>query len=122
MDAFTISLEVYTLSGAAIAAGCVHAWRSTAREKYYARLKARLGRLRLYKLLNYVGADVDTYVHAVPASELDMEMQRCAQCTAVKTCDACLRDGKCVTDMSFCPVYGSVTRHSRLLAEERLID
>ena len=117
MDAFVISVGVYTLSGTALAVVGVRAWRSAVREKYYVRLKRRLGRLRMFKMLNYLGADVDAYVHAVPASELDVEMHRCARCTAVVTCDACLRDGKMMIDMNFCPVYRSVIRHSRLFAD-----
>ena len=120
MDTYVISLGVYTLSGAALAVIGVHVWRTADREKYYARLKQRLGRLRLFKMLAYLGADVDVYVRTVPAQELDVEMQRCARCAAVKTCDACLRDNKRIADMNFCPVYRSVTRHSRLLAEKRI--
>lgn len=119
MDAYVISLGVYTLSGAALAVVGIHAWRIADREKYYARLKGRLCRLRLSKMLTYLGADVDTYVHTVPIQELDVEMQHCAGCAMVKTCDACLRDGRRIVDMNFCPVYRSVTRHSRLLARKR---
>lgn len=122
MDAFVISLGVYTLSGAALAIVGIHAWRIADREKYYARIKERLGRLRLFKMLTYLGADVDTYVHTVPVQELDVEMRRCARCAVVKTCDACLRDGRRIADMNFCPVYRSVTRHSRLLAQRRFYD
>jgi len=119
MDAFSISLSVYTLSGAALAVIGVQALRTAGREKYYAQLKRGLGQLRLSRMLAYLGADVDAYVQTVPVDDLNLEMQQCARCKAVMTCDACLRDGKHIADMNFCPVYRSVIRHSRLLADRR---
>ena len=117
MDAFSISLSVCTLSGAALAVIGFHALRTARREKYYARLKRSLGSLRLSRMLAYLGADVDAYVQTVPVEDLNLVMQQCTRCKAVMTCDACLRDGKRIADMSFCPVYHSVIRHSRLFVD-----
>ena len=118
MDAFTVSLGVNTLTGTAAMAMGIRAWRISQRENYYARLKRRLRQFRMSKLLTYLGADVDAYVHAVPINELSAEMRRCSRCAAVATCDACLRDGKVLMDMNFCPVYRSVTRHSRIFINQ----
>lgn len=92
-------------------------WRRARRKQDYNRLKWRLRRLRLSKMLAYVGADLDAYVRAVPARDLTAEMRKCAQCRACAVCDACVRDGKMVVDMHFCPAYRSVIEHSRILAK-----
>jgi len=94
-------------------------WRLARRKKDYNRLKWRLRRLRLSKMLAYLGVDLDTYVRAVPARDLAAEMRKCAQCRACAVCDACVRDGKLVVDMHFCPVYQSLTRHSKDVAARR---
>ncbi len=116
MDSSILSFGQYALIAAGMAVIASQAWRVARREKDYNRLKWRLRRLRLSKMLDYLGADVETYIRAVPVQELDVEMRKCAQCRACALCDACVRDGKLVVDMHFCPVYRSLTRHSRILS------
>lgn len=119
MDDSLLLFSEYMLLAVAVVAAGGQVWRLARREKDYSRLKWRLRRLRLSKMLDYVGADMDTYVRAVPARDLDAEIRKCAQCRACAICDACVRDGKLVVDMHFCPVYRSLTRHSKAVAARR---
>ena len=72
-----------------------------------------LKQLRLYKMLEHIGVDQRAYLRKVPRPLVEQQMSRCARCAAVDLCDACLRDGRCLVDMHFCPNYASLMAQSK---------
>ena len=86
------------------------------KKRFYEVLARRVTQLRLSKMLQFLGADVDEYIHKVPASDINMHIHRCWRCSEHDTCDSCLRDGKHIAEMKFCPNHQSLTKHSRTLS------
>lgn len=117
MDA--AALSPYTIMAAFAAAVGLMIVQTTRRQRHHAHLRQQLGGLRLSKMLPYLGADVDEYLRAVPSEDLKEEMHRCGRCLAHATCDACVHEGRLVSDMHFCPVYPSLIRHSQTVAARR---
>ncbi|MFV2056791.1 MAG: hypothetical protein ACC707_10005 [Thiohalomonadales bacterium] len=78
-------------------------------------LRKSVYRLRLSKMLAFLGVDIEKYVRKVPRKDIIRHIQNCKSCPQTPTCDACLRDGKVVNSMYFCPNFKSLTRHSRTL-------
>ncbi len=76
----------------------------------------RITQLRLSKMLKFLGADIEKYAQKVPVADINLHIHRCWRCTEHKTCDGCLRDGKRVDDMSFCPNHEALTQHSKTIA------
>ena len=83
-------------------------------------LMNRVKRLRLYKMLKYLGANQDEYLRAVPAADINQQIHRCSHCKAPDICDSCLRDGKRIVGMDFCPNHKSITEHSKTISQHRL--
>ena len=79
----------------------------------------RVMRLRLYKMLKFLGADHDEYLRAVPATDINQQIHRCSHCKALDICDSCLRDGKKLGNMDFCPNHKSLTEHSKTILLRR---
>ena len=73
--------------------------------------------LRLSKMLEYLGVDLTDYLRKVPASDVEQHVSRCKKCEYTEICDACLRDGRQVANMHFCPNYQSLTLHSKTFAK-----
>jgi hypothetical protein len=86
------------------------------RRAFNARRK-ELKSLRLTKMLEYLGVDLTDYLRKVPVSDVEQHMSRCKKCKNTEICDACLRDGKQVANMHFCPNYQSLTLHSKTFAK-----
>ncbi len=82
-------------------------------------LTRRVRQLRLCKMLSYLGVELDEYARALPPYDTESHVRNCKGCEALETCDACLRDGKIVWDMNFCPNYGSLIKHSKTIADHR---
>lgn len=80
----------------------------------------RVKRLRLYKMLHFLGADQDEYLRAIPISDINRQIHRCSHCKELESCDSCLHDGKSTVDMNFCPNHGSITGHSKTIRQRRL--
>ena len=78
-------------------------------------LKTEAKRLRLYKMLSYLGVPVERYFKILPEETIASHMINCIECShseRVETCDACLDGKKRVRNMNFCANYHSLTRLS----------
>jgi hypothetical protein len=75
----------------------------------------RVKRLRLYKMLEFLGANQDEYLRVVPATDVNQQIHRCSHCKAPDVCDRSLRDGKRIVNMNFCPNHKSLTEHSKTI-------
>lgn len=75
--------------------------------------KTRVKHLRLNKMLEFIGLDVDQYIDTVPANLIEAHIRRCQGCKQTRQCDDCLLDKRPVHDMHFCPNYESLMRCSR---------
>ena len=94
-----------------------HHWRKgRQRHQDFQQLRQRVVQLRLSKMLTHLGASLEDYTRIIPRSEIEKHVRNCTQCAELETCDACLRDGRVILDMHFCPNYGSLTAHSRTIA------
>jgi hypothetical protein len=80
--------------------------------------KQTIKQLRLSKMIAFLGANLDDYVRFVPAKDILAHVGRCTKCSTADICDSCLRDGKVVQNMNFCPNYRSLTVHSKTLASQ----
>jgi hypothetical protein len=90
------------------------------REHAHEVLLNRVMRLRLYKMLKFLGANLDEYLRAVPAAEINQQIHRCSHCKIPDICDSYLRDGKRLGNMNFCPNYKSHFEHSNTIRLHRL--
>lgn len=95
------------------------AFRNKKREQAHESLVNRVKHLRLYKMLQFLGADQNEFLRAVPAADVNRLMERCSSCTTVDVCDGCLRDGHRVDSMGFCPNYRSLSEHSKTICNYR---
>jgi hypothetical protein len=75
----------------------------------------RVKRLRLYKMLQFLGADRDKFLRVIPSPDINLLIERCSSCDTLDICDRCLRDGYKVNSMSFCPNYRSLCQHSKTM-------
>lgn len=76
-------------------------------------LLQRVRRLRLAKMVEFLGVDLRDYIARMPRPTIARHIQNCRRCRDVETCDAMFRDGRRVADMHFCPNYGSLNANSR---------
>ena len=76
-------------------------------------LKRRVSTLRLSKMLSYLHVDIDQYVTKIPVEDIHHHIKNCSHCRGLDVCDSCLRDGKIVHKMDFCPNYWSLIHHSK---------
>ncbi|MGD8569077.1 MAG: DUF6455 family protein [Gammaproteobacteria bacterium] len=94
------------------------AFKKAARQRHYQEILRRLVyRYRLSQMLHFIGIRVEDFVSRVPSPEVRKHVFRCKRCPNVETCDACLRDGKFMSDMHFCPNYQSLMAYSRFMPE-----
>ena len=70
---------------------------------------------RLSKMLHYIGIRVEDFVKRLPERQVKKHIVRCRRCPNIDTCDQCLRDGKFVKDMHFCPNYKSLMSYSKIM-------
>lgn len=80
----------------------------------------RLMHVRLHKMLQYLGANEDEYLRTIPAADINKEIYRCSKCKTQDICDRSLRDGKLIVNMSFCPNYKSLIKHSMAINQARI--
>jgi hypothetical protein len=83
-------------------------------------LLKRVKRLRIYKMLKFLGADPDEYLHVIQAVDINRQIHRCTHCKEHESCDSCLLDGKRLVNMNFCPNHQSLTEHSKTIYQRRL--
>ena len=94
-----------------------HQWRKgRQRHENFQELRQQVVQLRLSKMLTHLGASLEDYTRIIPRPEIEKHVRNCKQCVEYETCDTCLRDGRVIFDMNFCPNYGSLTAHSRTIA------
>lgn len=84
-------------------------------------LRRTVTRFRLFKMLSYLGVNFDQYINKTPLPIISKHIRNCSACQNTVTCDTCLRDGRIINDMNFCPNHQSLLVQSRLLAEETRI-
>ena len=89
------------------------------REHTYEILINRVKRLRLNKMLQFLGADRDELIRVVPTSDINRLIERCSYCDTIDTCDSCLRDGNKVDSLSFCPNYKLLSELSKTIYHYR---
>jgi len=94
--------------------------RSKKKERAQEVLLQRVMRLRLYKMLKFVGVDQSEYLEVVPTADINRQIHRCSHCNALDICDGCLRDGKWIENLSFCPNHKSILKHSDTIHRHRL--
>ncbi|UCE88338.1 MAG: hypothetical protein JSW10_08225 [Pseudomonadota bacterium] len=76
-------------------------------------LLQRVRRLRLAKMVEHLGVDLGEYIARMPRAAIARHIQNCRRCSDVDTCDAIFRDGRRISDMHFCPNYGSLNANSK---------
>lgn len=85
------------------------------KQKIMSNLKQHVSRLRLAKMLRYLGVPVQAYFSVVPQDTIEEHIKNCNRCSnspTVETCDHCLQDGKVTRDMHFCPNYQSLLNNN----------
>lgn len=93
-----------------------HALRNRKQKKHaHEALAKRVKRMRLYKMLQFLGVDQDKFLDVIPGSDIDLLIERCSACDTADICDRYLRDGYRVSGMSFCPNYRSLCEHSKTI-------
>lgn len=70
---------------------------------------------RLSKMLSFLGIKLNDYVNHVPEQIVLKHISKCIACQATRECDRCLRDGRFVADLKFCPNYRSLMHCSRMM-------
>lgn len=90
------------------------------REQAHEQLLKQVKRYRFHKMLKFLGADPDEYLDTVPIEDIDQQIERCSLCSSPDYCDRCLRDGKQVKNMDFCPNHPSISKHSKTIHQSRL--
>ena len=116
---------VLWISMTLLVCGCVIqfarlALRGIKSERAHEVLLNRVMRLRFYKMLSFLGVNQSEYLKAVPAADINQQIHRCSHCDALDICDSCLRDGKWITNLNFCPNHDSILKHSDT-ARERIL-
>ncbi len=90
--------------------------KSRKEKKLRQELAMQLKQLRLFKMLSHLGADIDDYIRKLPVNEIENQLRDCFNCEELAKCDTCLRDGKVVFDMNFCPNYRPLIESSKTVA------
>ena len=116
---------VLWISIASLVCGCIIqsarvVLQSKKREHAHEVLLNRVMRLRFYKMLKFLGVDQSEYLKVIPAADINQQIHRCSHCNALDNCDSCLRDGKWIENLSFCPNHKSILKHSDAIYRHRL--
>lgn len=94
------------------------AFKKAAKQRHNQEILRRLVyRYRLSQMLHFIGIRVEDYVSRIPSSDVKKQVLRCKKCPNLEICDECLRDGKFMSDMHFCPNYQSLMTYSRLMPD-----
>lgn len=89
--------------------------KSVKQHQYRERMRRIVYRYRLSQMLHFLGIRVEDYVAHIPSYEVKKQVLHCKKCPNTDTCDQCLRDGKFIPDMHFCPNYRSLMTYSRIM-------
>ena len=66
-------------------------------------LAQRLAEVRLYSMLQRRGIEVSSYLHRVPANEIEREIRACAECGHKAECDRAQQSAAADQNFEFCP-------------------
>lgn len=108
-----IGVSIALLVGGIIVASMLANYHT--KRRIMSNLKQHVSRLRLSKMLRYIGVPVETYFSVVPQETIEEHIKNCNKCSnsqSVETCDHCLQDGKVAQDMHFCPNYQSLINNN----------
>lgn len=110
---FIVLLGIISIAGLLAIIKTIHKKKQKAllREE----LRQQVTSLRLSKMLAYIGADLDAYLDNLPPEEINKHIFNCSRCAELELCDACLRDGKIIKKMCFCPNYRNLMSHSKTI-------
>jgi hypothetical protein len=86
--------------------------RNMARGEAYRRdLDVQVSRLRLSKMLDYLGIDHARYLHKQPVADIHAHMRRCAACETTDVCDRTIAEpARNDASIDFCPNADSLTK------------
>ncbi len=87
-------------------------------EQAGARLRERLGGVRLFRMLERRAITVDAYLKAVEPAAVAQQIARCETCAAVVQCDAALAEAPADGDYTFCPNAGGIAELASRQARE----
>jgi len=74
-------------------------------------LDRQVRRLRLSKMLDYLGIDRARYLHGQPTVQIREHLRRCEGCETTDICDQIIETpGREGTDVGFCPNADSLTK------------
>ena len=72
-------------------------------KKYRQSLAVKVDQLRLSKMLNALGVDINTYLHTERMVDIQQQMNRCSACENTEKCDDQLSGGSISADeIGFC--------------------
>ncbi|MGD2082171.1 MAG: DUF6455 family protein [Chromatiales bacterium] len=114
-------MTLYSLLGVLVLAALVFALavglpfavlRNMARGEAYRRdLDSQVSRLRLSKMLDFLGIDHARYLHRVPVADIHAHMRRCDACETTDICDRTIAEpARRDASVEFCPNADSLTR------------
>jgi len=115
------SLGVLLLAALAVTMLVVLFGRRQRHSNQRAMLKTEAKRLRLYKMLSYLGVPIERYFKILPEETIARHLVNCIHCSQTEraeTCDACLDGKKRVRNMNFCANYHSLNRLSDKFRED----
>ena len=111
MEAFVIA----GLSTTVLAAVAIWVHFESKQQLAFSARQSKLTRLKTYrlsKMLKYLGIDAEKYIEKMPPQSQWMHINNCQHCPNTVECDDHLSNGKPIQNMSFCPNYISLIRHS----------
>lgn len=85
---------------------CLHQLREYRRE-----LTDRAKALRIRKMLNRLGVNLNGYVKRTPAIDVEKHLAQCRGCPDTVACDDYLEGGKDMDPNSFCPNFRELHEH-----------
>ena len=72
-------------------------------------LAKRLAEVRLQSMLQRRGIRMASYLHVVPANEIEREIRACGECTRKAECDQAQASPAADQDFQFCPNNAALT-------------
>jgi hypothetical protein len=105
VSVFVVIVMAVALAGLTVGLGRAITKDIRQAARFRERLGARLGELRLGRVLDRFAIDPRAYVHDLAVTAVEMQMARCRGCACVDLCDAALRRNAAPSELAFCPNY-----------------
>ena len=83
-------------------------------------LLRRVMRLRLYKMMKFLGLNADEYLRTTSGTDINQQTHRCVHCKALDNCNTCLNSGERIVQINFCPNHKSLTEVGDAFRPHRL--